>query len=126
MVFNFLKLIPLNIKHQPFSHFASTTKIQVGMFHTYFLLLLFQKTIKNAIWNNFFTKITGTIFHQLLDFWVVFNKLYRVSLDKAQAGIKIAGRNINILRYADDNTIMAENEELRSLLMKKRRVKKLA
>ena len=126
MVFNFLKFIPLNIKHQPFSHFASTTKIQVGMFHTYFLLLLFQKTIKNAIWNNFFTKITGTIFHQLLDFWVVFNKLYRVSLDKAQAGIKIAGRNINILRYADDNTIMAENEELRSLLMKKRRVKKLA
>ena len=40
-------------------------------------------------------------------------------LDKAQAGIKIAGRNINNLRYADDTTIMAESEEeLKSLLMK--------
>ena len=40
-------------------------------------------------------------------------------LDEAQAGIKIAGRNINNLRYADDNTLMAENEEvLKSLLMK--------
>ena len=39
--------------------------------------------------------------------------------DKAQAGIKIAGRNINNLRYADDTTLMAESEEeLRSLLMK--------
>ena len=49
-------------------------------------------------------------------------------LDEAQAGIKIAGRNINNLRYADDTTLMAESEEeLKSLLMKeKRRVKKLA
>ena len=40
-------------------------------------------------------------------------------LEEAQAGIKIAGRNINNLRYADDTTIMAENEEeLKSLLMK--------
>ena len=39
-------------------------------------------------------------------------------LDKAQAGIKIAGRNINNLRYADDTTLMAESEELNSLLMK--------
>ena len=37
---------------------------------------------------------------------------------KKQAGIKIAGRNINNLRYADDTTLMAENEELKSLLMK--------
>ena len=37
---------------------------------------------------------------------------------KAQAGIKIAGRNINNLRYADDITLMAESEELKSLLMK--------
>ena len=45
-------------------------------------------------------------------------------LNEAQAGIKIAGRNINNLRYADDTTLMAENEEdLKSLLMK---VKKLA
>ena len=49
-------------------------------------------------------------------------------LEEAQAGIKIAGRNINNLRYADDTTLMAESEvELKSLLMKvKRRVKKLA
>ena len=40
-------------------------------------------------------------------------------LDEAQAGIKIAGRNINNLRYTDDNTVMAETEEeLKSLLMK--------
>ena len=48
-------------------------------------------------------------------------------LDEAQAGIKIAGRNINNLRYADDTTVMAESEEeLKSLLMKvKEEVKKL-
>ena len=39
-------------------------------------------------------------------------------LDEAQAGIKFAGRNINNLRYSDDTTLMAENEELMSLLMK--------
>ena len=38
--------------------------------------------------------------------------------DEAQAGIKIAGRNINNLRYTDDTTLMAESEELKSLLMK--------
>ena len=49
-------------------------------------------------------------------------------LEEAQVGIKIAGRNINHLRYADDTTLMAESEEeLKSLLMKvKGRVKKLA
>ena len=48
-------------------------------------------------------------------------------LEETQAGTKIAGRNINNLRYADDTTLMAESEEeLKSLLMKaKRRVKKL-
>ena len=39
-------------------------------------------------------------------------------LDEAQAGSKIAGRNLNNLRYADDTTLMAESEELKSLLMK--------
>ena len=39
-------------------------------------------------------------------------------LDETQAGIKIAGRNINNLRYADDTTLMAESEELKSLFMK--------
>ena len=49
-------------------------------------------------------------------------------LDDLQAGVKIAGKNINSLRYADDTTLMAESEEeLKSLLMKaKRRVKQLA
>ena len=44
--------------------------------------------------------------------------MQNAGLDKAQAGIKIAGRNINNLRYADDTTLMAENEELMSLLVK--------
>ena len=39
-------------------------------------------------------------------------------LEEAHAGLKIAGRNINNLRYADDTTLMAESEELKSLLMK--------
>ena len=48
-------------------------------------------------------------------------------LDEAQAGIKIAGRNINNLRYADDTTLMAASEEeLKSLLMKVKEEKKLA
>ena len=43
----------------------------------------------------------------------------KAGLDESQAGIKIAGRNINNLRYADDTTIMAENEEeLKNLLVK--------
>ena len=46
------------------------------------------------------------------------NIMRNADLDKAQAGIKIAGRNINHLRYADDTTLMAESEELKSLLMK--------
>ena len=48
-------------------------------------------------------------------------------LDETQTGIKIAGRNVNNLRYADDTTLMAESEEeLKSLLMKwKRRMQKL-
>ena len=52
--------------------------------------------------------------------------MQNAGLDEAQAGIKIAGKNINNLRYADDTTLMAEtDEELKSLLMKVR-VKKLA
>ena len=48
-------------------------------------------------------------------------------LEEAQAGIKIAGINNNNLRYADDTTLMAENEELKSLLMKvKEKSEKLA
>ena len=46
--------------------------------------------------------------------------MQNAGLDEAQAGIKIAGRNINNLRYANNTTLMAESEELRSLLMKVR------
>ena len=54
--------------------------------------------------------------------------MQNAGLNEAQAGIKIARKNINNLRYADDTTLMAESEEeLKSLLIKwKRRVKKLA
>ena len=54
--------------------------------------------------------------------------MQNAGLDEAQAGIKIAGRNINNLRHSDDTTLMAESEEeLKSLLIKvKRRMKKLA
>ena len=55
--------------------------------------------------------------------------MQNAGLDEVQAGIKIAGRNSNNLRYADDINLMAESKELQSLLMKvkaKRRVKKLA
>ena len=45
--------------------------------------------------------------------------MWNAKLDEAQAGIKIAGRNINNLRYADDTTLLAESEEeLKSLLLK--------
>ena len=44
--------------------------------------------------------------------------MWNAGLDEAQAGIKIARRNINNLRYADDTSLMAESEELKSLLMK--------
>ena len=54
--------------------------------------------------------------------------MWNAGMDEAQADIKIAGRNINNLRYADDTTLMAESEEeLKSLLMKvKEEVRKLA
>ena len=44
--------------------------------------------------------------------------MWNVKLDDSQTGINIAGRNINNLRYADDITLMAESEELKSLLMR--------
>ena len=44
--------------------------------------------------------------------------MWNAGLDEAWAGIKIAGKNINILRYTDDTPLMAESEELKSLLMK--------
>ena len=65
--------------------------------------------------------------HKLFNFYSEYI-MQNARLDEAQAGIKIAGRNICNLRYADDTTLMAESEEeLKSLLMRvKGRVKKLA
>ena len=60
-------------------------------------------------------------FKSLPSYYVTINKLFNTphQVDEAQARIKIAGRNINNLRYADDTTLMAESEEeLKSLLMK--------
>ena len=53
----------------------------------------------------------------LFDIYTEYN-VGNAGMDEAQARIKIAGRNINNLRYADDTTLMAESEELKSLLMK--------
>ena len=52
--------------------------------------------------------------------------MINAELHEAQTGIKMAGRNINNLRYADDTTLMAESEELKSLLMKVKESEKLA
>ena len=54
----------------------------------------------------------------LLNLYAEYIKKKYVRLDEAQAGIQIAKRNINHLRYADDTTLMAESEELKSFLMK--------
>ena len=53
--------------------------------------------------------------------------IWNAGLDEAQAGIKIAGRNVNNFRYTDETTLMAESEELKSFLMKvKEESKKLS
>ena len=52
--------------------------------------------------------------------------MWNAGLDEAQAGIKITGRNINNLKYTDDTTLLAESEELKSLLMKVKEVSEKA
>ena len=64
-------------------------------------------------------ELQGCIFSPCLFNLYAEHIMWNAGLDEAQAGIKIAGRNINHLRYADDTALMAENEEeLKSLLMK--------
>ena len=59
--------------------------------------------------------LSPCLFNLHAEYYIMSN----VGLDEAQAGIKISGRNINNLRYADDTTLMAESEEeLKNLLMK--------
>ena len=60
----------------------------------------------------------GCIFSPCLNNLYAENITRNAGLDEAQAGIKIAGKNINKLRYVDDTTLMAESKELKSLLMK--------
>ena len=88
-----------------------------------------------VIWSNCFINcVIREFLQQIKEIWkkeIIYNLIAmqpNAGLEEAQAGIKIAGRNINNLRYADDTTLMAETEEeLKSLLMKvKGRVKKLA
>ena len=61
-----------------------------------------------------FLRNLHTDFYRTVPFYIMRD----AGLEEAQAGIKIAGRNINNLRYAHDTTLMAESEELKSLLMK--------
>ena len=81
----------------------------------------------NWAWNNRLVpnwekSMSGLYIVTLLNLTYVEYIMLNAGLDEAQTGIKIAGRNINNLRYADDTTLMAESkEELKSLLMKKER-----
>ena len=68
--------------------------------------------------------VKAVYYHRAFNLHAEYN-MRNSGLDEAQAGIKIAGRNINNLRYADDTTLTAESEEeLNSILMKVKRVKK--
>ena len=79
---------------------------------------------QNRTWNNELFQIGKGVCQGCILSPCLFNiyaeyTIRKAGLDEAQAGIKIAGRNINNLRYADDTTLMAESEEeLKSLLMK--------
>ena len=88
---------------------------------------------KNQPWNNGLVQNWERSMSRFYIFTCLFNIyeediMWNAQLDEAQAGIKIAGRSINNLKYADDATLIAESEEdLKSLLMKNQRgVKKLA
>ena len=84
----------------------------------------FNYLSKYFIWNNWWFKIGKGIWQGCILSPCLFNLyaeyiVWNAGLDTSQARIKIAGRNINNLRYADDTTLMAESkDELKSLLMK--------
>ena len=83
-----------------------------------------KQQLENWTWNNRLVEVgkrvhQGCILSPCLSNFYAEYIMRNTGLDEAQAGIKIAGRNINNLRYADDTTLMAESEEeLRSILMK--------
>ena len=80
----------------------------------------------NIFTTSDFTSITSHIHDWMLfSLWLslfilseAISPLFSSNINEAQAGIKISGRNINNLRYADDTTLMAESKELKSILMK--------
>ena len=82
------------------------------------------KKKQNQTWNNGLVKVWKGVWQGCVLLPCLFNLheeyiIWNAGLDEAQTGIKITGRNINNLRYADDTTLMAESEEeLKSLLMK--------
>ena len=81
----------------------------------------------SKLWKRYVSAVCCLLSPYLFNFYAEYI-MQNAGLNKVQAGIKIAGRNINNLRYADDTTLMAESEEeLKSLWLRwKRRVKKLA
>ena len=79
--------------------------------------------MSNQTWNNRLVQMGKGVCQGYILLPCLFNFyaeyiMRNTGLDEAQAGIKIAGRNINNLRYVDDTILMAESEELKSLLMK--------
>ena len=72
---------------------------------------------QNKLVQKYFTNVYTLLSPCLFNFYAEY-LLRNAGLEEAQAGIKIARRNINHLRYADDTTLMAESEEIKSLLMK--------
>ena len=87
---------------------------------------------RTANFSKYFTILSFTIYIvslKIYDYLDLFNFyaeyiMRNAGLEETQAGIKIAGRNINNLRYADDTILMAESEELKSLLMKVKELSK--
>ena len=81
--------------------------------------MIIRKTIASTRW-TFVDKVMSLLFNMLSKLVITFlpRSKCHAGLDEGQAGIKIAGRNINNLRYADNTTLTAESEELKSLLMK--------
>ena len=104
--------------------FIDYTKIFECVDHNKLWKILKEKGIPDhltCLLRNLYAGQEATVSTWILSYLFNLHGAYimrNAGLDEAQAGIKIAGRNINNLRYADDTTLMAESEELNSLLMK--------
>ena len=110
----FLFLCQKSIIHLCVDVFWALNSVPLVMFHSFFFLLAssVQFQIGKGVCQGCMS--SSCLFNSYAEYI-----MRNAGLDEAQAGIKIAGRNINNLRYADDTTLMAEGkEELKSLLMK--------